>query len=102
MGRKKSNIRFGVGLSIFLFLLLSLNLVAAADDTTPSGGLGKAGTAVTKVINGLREAGSPIFNALFGTTTDGGELFTKVLYFIIVTLIVMAVLCQVTFFYGKK
>ncbi len=89
-------------LKIFSVLLMSLVLtgifvgMAAAQATTPattsSGGFSGG---ITKFIDGLQESGKPIFNALLGKTDDGGELFTKILAFLLVMFIVYGVLSTV-------
>jgi len=85
--------------SVLIFFALSFFItpVAAQSSTTDIlvGG-------VTNILDFIREAGDPIFRALLGETTTGGDLFTKVLVFLLVLLIVSAILGSVDMFAERK
>jgi len=63
-------------LVFFSLLILSLFPLVSAQTVTETivGG-------ITDGINFIQEAGKPIFGSLLGSTTDGGDLFTKILFF---------------------
>lgn len=79
---------------LFSFSIFYMNLVAAQSDEFISG--------VTEIVQSIidlgTEAGKPLFEALLGPVDKGGDLFTKVLIFLLVALITIAVLEQVDFF----
>lgn len=61
----------------------------------------KIGDFLRSVIDGIQKGGEPVFGALLGETT-GGDLFTKVLLFLLVVFVIVAVLDVVPFFTGKS
>ncbi|MDP1695481.1 MAG: hypothetical protein Q8L29_01050 [archaeon] len=87
-------------LSLFLMSILLINIslafVSAAETTTTTETITTVTTtvtnSVTNVIDYIEEIGSPLFNALLGQTTSGGELFLKILVFALVTLVIYGVI----------
>ena len=53
---------------------------------------------IVSVLNGIQDAGDPIFSALLGATNTTGDLFVKILAFLLVTFIVYGVLSTVNIF----
>ena len=56
---------------------------------------------VTSTIDIATRAGEPLFRPLLGEVTTGGDLFTKVLIFLLVVLVTVAVLSTIPFFSGR-
>lgn len=92
-------------LSVLLISVLVMSLMAGivvAQFANPGGAsssaTGKFGSAITRVIDGLKEGGNPLFSALFGTTTGSQELFIQILAFMLVMFVVYGVLSTVNIF----
>ena len=87
-------------------ILLSVSFVAAQASAQPAPTNARTFTqGVVDIVTGgidlANEAGSPLFGALLGEASTGADLFVKVLIFLLVVLVTIAVLQLVPFFAGR-
>ena len=89
------------GLIMLSFMAGVVSALDTVDQDIQTAG-DQLGEFFTGVIDGIQKAGEPVFRALLGGVTQGGDLFTKVLLFLLVVFVIVAVLEFVPFFTGKK
>ena len=87
-------------------ILLSVSFVAAQASAQPAPTNARTFTqGVVDIVTGgidlANDAGSPLFGALLGEASTGADLFVKVLIFLLVVLVTIAVLQLVPFFAGR-
>jgi len=84
-----------------VFSVLSLIAILMTSMLVSAVTANEAGTAVTNTIDGIKQVGEPIFNFLFGASTDGGQLAIQILAFILVLVVVYGVFSAVDIFQGR-
>jgi len=95
-----------MSLPLISIILLSVSFVAAQASAQPAPTNARTFTqGVVDIVTGgidlANDAGSPLFGALLGEASTGADLFVKVLIFLLVVLVTIAVLQLVPFFAGR-
>lgn len=98
MKKETSRILSVLVISVLVMSLMT-GIVVAQDASAPA--TTSVGRGMNNFVTGIREGGSPLFKALFGSTNDNNELFIKILAFLLVTLVVYGIM-NTAGFIGSK